>query len=68
MGTTISGPPTSAPAGTPETAPAAPAKCDGSGTLFILAVTMLLGFSERVLTSLEGRVVAKDSATTSSRT
>ena len=57
---------TSTPAaGTP--APA-PAKCEGSGILFILAATMLLGFSERVLTSLESRVIATGSATSSART
>lgn len=35
--------------------------CDAGGLLFLLALTMLLGFSERLLTSLEGRVVGPGS-------
>jgi hypothetical protein len=38
-------------------APETKARCDSGGMLFLIAVTMLLGFSERLLTSLEGRVV-----------
>lgn len=44
---------------TPGSAPASESKatCDPGGMLFLIALTMLLGFSERLLTSLEGRVV-----------
>jgi hypothetical protein len=33
------------------------ATCDAGGMLFLIALTMLLGFSERFLTNLEGRVM-----------
>jgi hypothetical protein len=36
--------------------------------LFLLAVTLLLGFTERLLTSLEGRGVAAPAASTQPRT
>lgn len=42
---------------TDASAASGPAQCKGGGMLFVLALTMLLGFSERLLTSLEGKVV-----------
>ncbi len=48
-------PPTPAPSSPP--LEAAAAECRGGGMAFILALTMLLGFSERLLTTLESKVV-----------
>jgi hypothetical protein len=56
--------PAPAPAPLPGTTGAGPAPsqepkatCDPGGLLFLIALTMLLGFSERILTTLEGRVI-----------
>lgn len=46
-----------------ETSAAAPVPCKGGGLLFVLALTMLLGFSERLLTTLEGKVTGASAAT-----
>jgi hypothetical protein len=55
-GTATSAPP--APGSSAETASVSPpAECTAGALFFVLALTMLLGFSERLLTSLEGRVV-----------
>ena len=59
-------PPTPAPPADSSSPPATPARCDGGGLLFLLAITMLLGFSERLLTSLEGRVVGAGAGTPAS--
>lgn len=45
-----------AAAAAPAGSAAAPVPCKGGGLLFVLALTMLLGFSERLLTTLEGKV------------
>jgi hypothetical protein len=41
----------------PRGVPSVGISCTPVGSLFVMAMTMLLAFSERVLTSLEGRVV-----------
>lgn len=51
-------PPATAAPGPAMPGAATPARCDQGGMLFLLGITMLLGFTERLLTSLEGRVVA----------
>lgn len=41
----------------PGAAGKAPGRCTPGGALFLISITMLLGFSERLLTSLESRIL-----------
>jgi len=54
----------SAPAGPSTALPAegVPKTCTPGAGLFLIAITMLLGFSERILTTLESKVVPAASA------
>jgi hypothetical protein len=62
-------PPSPTPGTTPPSeAKATKATCDPGGLLFLIALTMLLGFSERLLTSLEGRVVGPAASASTSST